>query len=95
MNRSSDYSQGKRQKEQQLARKQQEKAARRQRKREQGTAEPEIATTDQIVGRLPSIDEAMRAIETNATIPRAVGCASSTSVWRTCKPAARSRPLAP
>ncbi len=72
MNRSSDYSLGKRQKEQQLARKQQEKAARRQRKREQGTNEPELVTQEQIVGRLPSIDEAMRAIETNATSPRAV-----------------------
>ncbi len=72
MNRSSDYSQGKRQKEQQQARKQQEKAARRQRRREQGSAEPELVTADEIAGGLPSIDEAMRAIEERATGPRGV-----------------------
>ena len=72
MNRSDDYSLGKRQRENQKARKQQDKAARRMQKREQGTREPEIVSAEEIVGRLPSIDEAMRAIENRASAPRGV-----------------------
>ena len=67
-----DYSQGKRQREQQQARKQREKAERRMIRREQGPSEPEIVSAEDIVGRLPSIDEAMRAIEQGATANRGV-----------------------
>jgi len=72
MSRDGDYSLGKRQREAQQARKQQDKAARRQHRREQGGGEPEIVSAEDIVGRLPSIDEAMRAIENRAQAPRGV-----------------------
>src|SRR4051812_3269363 len=72
MNRSDDYSLGKRQRENQKARKQQDKEARRMQKREQGKREPEIVSAEDIVGRLPSIEEAMRNIENRAQAPRGV-----------------------
>ncbi|MEY4579973.1 MAG: hypothetical protein RL701_4676 [Pseudomonadota bacterium] len=67
-----DYSQVRRQREAQQQRKQREKAARRSAQREQGRSEPEIVSAEDIVGRLPSVNEAMRAIENNATAPRSV-----------------------
>ena len=69
---SGDYSQARRQREAQQQRKQREKAARRAAQREQGPSEPEIVSAEDIVGRLPSVNDAMRAIETNATAPRSV-----------------------
>jgi hypothetical protein len=66
-----DYSQGKRQREQQQARKQQEKAERRQIRREQGPSEPEIVSAASVVGSIPTTEEAMRAIERRAAAPRA------------------------
>jgi hypothetical protein len=66
-----DYSQVRRQREAQQQRKQRDKAARRMAQREQGRSEPEIVSAEDIVGRLPSINDAMRAIERNATTPRA------------------------
>jgi hypothetical protein len=67
-----DYSQARRQREAQQQRKQRDKAARRMAQREQGPSQPEIVTAEDIVGRLPSINDAMRAIEQNATTPRSV-----------------------
>lgn len=64
------YSAGKRAKEADRARKQAEKAERRQRKRERGPAEMEIASAEEFHGRLPSVDEAMQALEARATTPR-------------------------
>lgn len=66
-----DYSQGKRQREAQQQRKQRDKQERRMMQRDQGPAQPQIVSAEDIVGRLPSIDEAMRAIEHGATTPRA------------------------
>jgi hypothetical protein len=72
MGREGDYSQGKRQREQQQARKQQEKDQRRQMRREQGSSGPEFVSAQEVVGRLPSIDDAMRAIEQGSTTKREV-----------------------
>jgi RNA-binding proteins (RRM domain) len=57
------YSMGKRQRESMKARKKKEKAERRARRREEGPSEPEIVTAEDIVGDLPSIAQAMDAIE--------------------------------
>jgi RNA recognition motif-containing protein len=67
-----DYSQARRQREAQQQRKQRDKAARRMAQREQGRSEPEIVSAEEIVGNLPSINDAMRAIEESATTPRSV-----------------------
>jgi hypothetical protein len=67
-----DYSQARRQREAQQQRKQREKAERRAHQREHGRGEPEIVSAEDIVGNLPSISDAMRAIEQSATTPRAV-----------------------
>src|SRR5262245_49152027 len=67
-----DYGLDKRQKEAARARKQQEKAARRAAKRGQGPAEAEIVSASEIVGDLPSVDEALQALEDRANTPRSV-----------------------
>jgi hypothetical protein len=67
-----DYSQIRRQREAQQQRKQREKQERRMAQREQGRSEPEIVSAEDIIGRLPSINDAMRAIEQGATTPRSV-----------------------
>lgn len=67
-----DYSQGKRQREQQQARKQQEKEHRRAMRREKGPSEPEIVSAESVVGNIPSTEEALRAMERRATAPRGV-----------------------
>jgi len=66
----SDYSQGKRQREQKQARKQQDKMERRLIRRDQGPSEPEIVSAASVLGMLPSTEEAMRAIEQRAAAPR-------------------------
>ena len=67
----SDYSQGKRQREQKQLRKQQDKAERRRLRRDQGASGPEIVSAASVIGALPSTEEAMRAIELRAAAPRA------------------------
>jgi hypothetical protein len=67
------YSFGKRQRENAKARKKREKAERRARRREDGPEEPEIVTQDDIVGDLPTIAEAMEAIENPEPGDRAGG----------------------
>jgi hypothetical protein len=67
-----NYSQGKRAREDRQAQKQREKAERRMQRREQAATEPEIVSAADVVGDLPSIDEAMRAIEERASAPRGV-----------------------
>jgi hypothetical protein len=67
-----DYSVVRRQREAQQQRKQRDKAERRMAQREQGPVEPQIVSAEDIVGRLPSINDAMRAIEQSATAPRSV-----------------------
>src|SRR6476620_1461911 len=67
-----DYSQGKRQREQQRARKQQDKEQRRALRREQGPSAPEIVSAADVVGNIPSTEEAMRAMELRAAAPRGV-----------------------
>jgi RNA recognition motif-containing protein len=68
-----DYSLNKRQRETQQARKAQDKAARRMHRRERGgSSEPEIITAESIVGPLPSVEEALRAMEERANGSRAV-----------------------
>jgi len=54
------YSVGKRQRDQLKAEKKREKEARRWERRERGPSEPELVTAEDIVGELPSIDEAMQ-----------------------------------
>ena len=66
-----DYSLGKRQRESDKARKSQEKAARRMRRRAEGPSEPEVVTREELVGNLPTVEEAMEAIEHRAANPRA------------------------
>ncbi len=65
------YSHGKREREAQKARKKQEKQERRREKRERGPGEVEVTTAEEVMGFMPSVDEAMRAIERGATAPRA------------------------
>lgn len=72
MGRGGDYSQGKRQRENQKLHKKREKAQRRMIKREQGSSEPEIVSAEDVVGPLPSVEEAMQAIEDRSAAPRAV-----------------------
>ena len=66
------YSTGKRQREQQKAEKKREKEARRWRKREEQAREPEVVSAADIVGALPSIEEAMQriAISQDGTVDR-------------------------
>jgi len=64
------YSQGKRQREAEKARKKKEKAERRAERREQGPAEAEIVSVDEIVGQVPTTGEAMRNMEERARAPR-------------------------
>lgn len=67
---SSNYSAGKRQRELDKARKKQDKQEERMANRRRGAARDEIVTADQIQGNLPSIEEAMRAIEMRDSAPR-------------------------
>jgi hypothetical protein len=62
-----NYSAGKRQRENERARKKKEKAERRWQKREEGPGEVPITTAEEVTGALPSIAEAMRAIEEGGT----------------------------
>lgn len=67
------YSLSKRQRAQRKAEKKREKQARRQRKRELGADEPEIVTAAEVVGDLPSIEEAMQNLpvsDPNAEVDR-------------------------
>jgi hypothetical protein len=65
------YSQGKRQREADKARKKKAKAERREQRREQGPAEVEVVSAAEMVGHVPTSNEAMRAIEERARAPRA------------------------
>lgn len=65
----SHYSAGKRQREQNRARKKREKAERRQQKRKQGPGEVLIGSVEEVTGVLPSVEEAMRAIEERSLRP--------------------------
>lgn len=56
------YSMGKRQRAQMKAEKKREKEARRWEKRERGPSEPEIVSASEIVGDLPTIEQAMQNI---------------------------------
>jgi hypothetical protein len=66
-----DYSQGKREREAQRARKQRDKAERRMQRREQGPGRVEITTAAAVVGVMPSIEEAERAMQARAASPGA------------------------
>jgi hypothetical protein len=61
----------KRQRETERARKKQEKAMRRQDRRERGPGEVEVVSAADVQRGLPSVEEAMRAIEQRASAPRA------------------------
>lgn len=62
-----NYSPGKRQREMDQARKKQDKAARRADKRERGPGEVQVTTAADVQRGLPSIEDAMRAIEMRAS----------------------------
>lgn len=64
------YSPGKRQRETELARKRQSKEAERLARRQRGPKEIEIVTADEIQGNLPSVEDAMRAIEMRGSVER-------------------------
>jgi RNA recognition motif-containing protein len=64
------YSQSKRQREADKARRKKEKAARRAERREQGPAEPEIISAEEMTGDLPTAGEALQAMEQRARAPR-------------------------
>jgi hypothetical protein len=70
LSRGGNYSPAKREREAEKARKKQEKAERRMQKRERGPRDIPIVSADEITGGLPSVEEAMRAMETRATAPR-------------------------
>ncbi len=65
------YSMGKRQREAEKARKKKDKSERRARRREDGPAEDEIVYAEDIAGNLPSIDQAMHAINNPDEMDRA------------------------
>lgn len=65
-----NYSVGKRAREADKARKQKEKAERRLHKRDRGPGRDEFASAEDIHGPLPTISEAMLAMETRATTRR-------------------------
>jgi hypothetical protein len=60
------FSPGKRNRELEQQRKQQEKAQRRAQRRERGPSEPQVVTADMVQRGLPTIEEAMRNLETRA-----------------------------
>lgn len=64
------HSPGKRQRETNQARKKQEKAQERMDRRARGPKELPIASADEIHGNLPSIEDAMRAIENPGSVER-------------------------
>ncbi len=64
------HSPGKRQRETNQARKQQEKAQERLDRRNRGPKELPVATADEIHGNMPSIEDAMRAIENPGSVER-------------------------
>lgn len=64
------YSAGKRQREADKARKKREKAERRAQRRERGPAEDMLTSVEEIAGNLPTIDEAMAALQERAESPR-------------------------
>jgi len=65
-----NYGQGKRQRETSKARKKEAKADRRARKRDQGPREIPIVSAEEMTGALPSVAEAMAAIEAPAPTAR-------------------------
>lgn len=65
------FSPGKRQRENDRSRKKQDKAERRRVKRERGPGEVEVTTAEEVLGRIPSIEEAMAAMQYRETAPRA------------------------
>jgi len=64
------YSASKRQRENDRNRKQREKAERRAQKRRQGTGSVEVTTAAEVVGDVPSVDEALRRMEERASAPQ-------------------------
>lgn len=65
-----NYSAGKRQRETEKARKKQEKAQRRRERRERGPGEVEITTAEEMTGALPSVGEALLAMQNRQNSPR-------------------------
>lgn len=64
------HSPGKRQRETNQARKQQEKAQERLDRRNRGPKELPVATAEEVHGNMPSIEDAMRAIENPGSVER-------------------------
>lgn len=71
MSRAGNYGSSKRERDAEKKRKKREKAQRRAQKREQGPSEPEIASAEEIAGDVPSVEEAMAAIEETGGTARA------------------------
>ena len=67
---SNKHALGKRQRETERARKKNEKAEERAARRRQGPADIEIVTAEELHGNMPSIEDAMRAIEEQGRVPR-------------------------
>jgi hypothetical protein len=68
-----NFASGKRAREMNQARKRQEKAAERDAKRNRGPRELPVTTADEVAGNVPSIEEAMKAIENPNSVDRASG----------------------
>ena len=64
------YSSGKRAREAEKARKKRDKAERRQRRRERGPREVPVTTREEILAEMPTVDEAMAAMEQQRRAPR-------------------------
>ncbi len=67
---SNNFSPGKRARENELARKRKEKEERRLARRDRGPGQVEIVSADQIQGGMPSIEEAMAALENRGQVER-------------------------
>jgi RNA recognition motif-containing protein len=65
-----EYSMGKRQRDSEKARKKKDKAERRARKRERGKGDVPITTAEEMTGGLPTIAEAMAAIDGSRRVDR-------------------------
>lgn len=66
MSRGGNYSMGKRQRDADKARKKRDKAERRARKREAGPGHVPMTTAEEMTGPLPTVEEAMQAMEERA-----------------------------
>lgn len=64
------YGAGKREREAKKAKKKKEKAMRRQQKRQEGPGDIPLTTAEEAAGEIPTVEEAMQAMEDKANAPK-------------------------